>query len=168
MNSGKGHRAMRVPTKREGFQIVVIWVALMALFFAARACNPPKPSSSAAATGIFATPTTSSPAPEPVKVGTATDLHGVIKFDGEQPVYAAPQVPIQDHVPLPERIWTLLPGTRVTAICQSPDPAFNYGTNLYVSWAPGKFGYVLWDSVSITDRTADKNEAMDVSALKAC
>ena len=101
-------------------------------------------------------------------MGTATDLHGVIKFDGEQPVYAAPQVPIQDHVPLPERIWTLLPGTRVTAICQSPDPAFNYGTNLYVSWAPGKFGYVLWDSVSITDRTADKNEAMDVSALKAC
>ncbi|QBZ39405.1 MULTISPECIES: hypothetical protein [Mycobacterium] len=162
---------MSVRKKRQIFPYVVVWVALVGLFFAARGCNPPKPSSPAAATGIFGTSTTSSRAPEPVTVGTATDLHGLISLDGEQPVYATPQVPITDrtlNVPRPERIWTLLPGTRVIAVCQSPDPAFSYGTNVYVSWAPGKFGYVFWDSVAITDRTPDKNEAIGVWALKAC
>lgn len=105
----------------------------------------------------------SAPGPPPVELGTKTNLAGVVNT--EQPVYAQPVSP---NVTPPQRIWTLLAGTEITAICRSSDPKVNFGDNLYVSWAPDKSGYVYWDSVSITTRTSDTNEAINVSALKGC
>jgi hypothetical protein len=128
-------------------------VAIPAVALGVTACQSLKP----------AAPSSPPPPPPPVQVGTATNLAGVIKT--EQPVYAQP---VAANVSPPQRIWTLLPGTEVTAICQSTDPAVSFGDNLYVSWAPDKFGYVYWESVTITTRTPDTNEEINASALKGC
>ncbi|ETZ55311.1 hypothetical protein MAHJHV58_00030 [Mycobacterium avium subsp. hominissuis] len=80
-------------------------------------------------------------------------------------MYAQPVAP---NATAPQRIWTLTAGTQVKAICQSADPAFNFGINTYVSWAPGKFGFVSQGSVTSTSRTADTNELIDISELKGC
>lgn len=155
---------------------IVFYVLVVAFigYLAFKASNLQMPKSASAASD---SPTMTTPALPPVQVGRATNLHGTIRLSDEQPVYAdAVVLPRTDlhsdnpvNAPLPQRIWTLLPGSSVTAICQSTDPALEYGgAGLYVTWAPGKFGYIESPSLTITDRTANTNEAIDITALKGC
>lgn len=97
--------------------------------------------------------------------GTATNLAGYISK--ESPVYAEPtDASIWGY---PARMWTLTPGTHVTALCQETrravHPSDSYTS---VSWAPGKSGFIYREALEITDRTPDTNESISPAALKPC
>ncbi|ORB60666.1 hypothetical protein [Mycolicibacterium tusciae] len=96
--------------------------------------------------------------------GTATNLAGNITK--ETPVYAGPGSASEWSG---ARIWTLTPGTRVTAICQETSRAV-YASDSYtsVSWAPGKSGFIYRGGLEIATRTPDTNESVSAAALKPC
>lgn len=115
-------------------------------------------------------PTTTTPTPIVQPHGNRTNLDGFVKE--EVAVYPSP-VPGQPadstaNPPLPQRKWTLLPGTKVKALCQVIFPEINPGSSgLYVTWAPDQYGYIE-DRVEITTRTTDTNEQITTWDLKPC
>lgn len=117
-----------------------------------------------------ATAPTTKPTPIVQPHGDRTNLDGFVK--DEVPVYPSP-VPGQPvdsatNTPLPPRKWTLLPGTKIKAICQVIFPEINPGSSgLYVTWAPDQYGYIE-DRVEITTRTTDTNEQISTWDLKPC
>lgn len=114
-------------------------------------------------TDSAASSSTSTPPIVPLH-GTATNLDGFISK--EAPVYAAPT---PGDALDPKRIWTLTPGTKVTAFCQDITHEVKpYDSYTYVSWAPDKTGWISDGDLNITTRTRDTNESLSTFDLKPC
>lgn len=109
-----------------------------------------------------ASSTTSAPPPIFPLHGTATNLDGFVSI--ETPVYAesTPGDAVNSKL-----IWTLTPGTKVTAFCQDiTHEVVPYSSYVYVSWAPGKTGWI--SDLKITTRTRDTNASLSTFDLKPC
>lgn len=98
-----------------------------------------------------------------VPPGTETNLDGYI--DHETAVYDVPV--LRDEIP-PQRIWTLLAGSRITIVCLDERSRQHPGAGVYISWAADKYGYVSAADIEITSRTKNTNERIYLHQVKSC
>lgn len=139
-----------------GLRVTAAVATLTAAICAACGAPPTDPAASST--------TTSAPPPIVPLHGTATNLDGFIS--NEAPVYAEPT---PGDALDPKRIWTLTPGTKVTAFCQDiTHEVVPYSSYTYVSWAPDKSGWIFDGDLEITTRTSDTNASLSTFDLKPC